>query len=420
MARVLWLLAALPLIAHAACADELADLKNPLVQVGITPTLLYEGSGIGDVAGGARQGATYAGNLHLQLALDGGKTWGVPGLTGWLDVLWITGGNPDNFAGDAQGVSNISAPPALRLYEAWLQYNFADNRYSILAGRYDLNSEFYRLTSGALFLNSSFGLGAAFGLSGFAGPSIFPDPSFGARFTFKPWPNVIWHNAVLDGAPLNRIDGSPNPFDARSGVLLVSELVFVDRPYNDAGQSARFRIGRYGGPPTYDSKVAFGVWYYTAAFPDLSVTAPNGAPLLRHGSEGAYLLADQTLLHGGDDGTARLLAAFLQLGFADPEVNRFGAYLGAGLVATGALPGRPSDQLGLGFAMARNSAHYDAAQLTSGLPVAAAETTIELTYLAQVKDWLAVQPDVQYVVYPNANPRIPNALVAQVEIELKF
>jgi carbohydrate-selective porin OprB len=37
-----------------------------------------------------------------------------------------------------------------------------------------------------------------------------------------------------------------------------------------------------------------------------------------------------------------------------------------------------------------------------------------------VNDWLAVQPDVQYVVYPNANPRIPNALVAQVEIELKF
>jgi len=32
--------------------------------------------------------------------------------------------------------THIAAPPAVRLYEAWLQYNFPGNRFSILAGRY--------------------------------------------------------------------------------------------------------------------------------------------------------------------------------------------------------------------------------------------------------------------------------------------
>src|SRR5207253_10183357 len=43
--------------------------------------------------------------------------------------------------------SNLEAPPpgAVRLEEAWLQQNLLDNRLSWLVGRYDLNTEFYRL-----------------------------------------------------------------------------------------------------------------------------------------------------------------------------------------------------------------------------------------------------------------------------------
>ena len=38
---------------------------------------------------------------------------------------------------------------------------------------YDLNSEFYRVESGGLFLNSSFGIGPEFARSGAGGPSPF-------------------------------------------------------------------------------------------------------------------------------------------------------------------------------------------------------------------------------------------------------
>jgi porin len=43
---------------------------------------------------------------------------------------------------------------------------FSRERLSLLGGRYDLNGEFYRLHSAALFLNSSFGMGPEFSQSG--------------------------------------------------------------------------------------------------------------------------------------------------------------------------------------------------------------------------------------------------------------
>jgi porin len=55
--------------------------------------------------------------------------------------------------GDAQGRSNLSAPSKITLNEAWFEYNRFDNRFSVLAGRYDLSGQFYRVQAAGLFLN---------------------------------------------------------------------------------------------------------------------------------------------------------------------------------------------------------------------------------------------------------------------------
>jgi porin len=70
--------------------------------------------------------------------------------------------------------------------------------------------------------------------------------------------------------------------------------------------------------------------------------------------------------------------------------------------------------------MARNGSSYLEAQQQAVSPVAAAETAIELSYLAQVAAWLALQPDVQYVIHPNTDPRLHNAAVAQLRFEMTF
>jgi porin len=398
-------------------AGDAPEFGAPLIKAGITPSIVYDGDAAANLGGGEKRGGTYASTLHVQFVFDGDKLVGVPGLTGFLDGLWITGGQPDLFAGDAQGVSNIAAPPALRLYEAWLQYNTPHDRFSFLLGRYDLNTEFYRLRSATLFLNSSFGIGPDFGKSGFGGPSIFPNTSLGIRFAYKPLPNGIVRFAILDGAPIDAEGGSRGPFDPHNGVLLVAEAAFVIHGSdNDKPFSTRFRIGRHSDLPPYDDKIAIGAWYYTASFNDLNAAA---VPSRHQGDGGAYLLLDHLLFESANDPKRRLMS-FVQLGIANPLVNRFGFYAGAGLTLSGLVPGRADDEVGVAMAMARNGSHYIEGQQSAGLPVTAAETAIELSYLVQATSWSAIQPDFQYVIHPNTDPRLRDAVVAQLRFEIKY
>jgi porin len=323
-------------------------------------------------------------------------------------------------AGDAQGVSNIQAPPGVRLEEAWLQRSFLDGRLSALIGRYDLNSEFYRLASAGLFLNSSFGIGPEFSGSGHGGPSIFPATSLGGRMEYKPTSNVVMRAAVLDGVPVDRDGGGTAAFRGGDGLLVVYEVAWLNRPAPSGHRKdRRFLIGRASGLDPYQDKIAVGGWHYTAGFDDLSARDAGGQPVRRHGSSGAYLVADK-LLYRSAAADARKVAGFVQLGTADARVNRFGAYLGMGVVATGFVPGRPTDEFGLAVAMARNGNHYLLGQQDTGQAARRAETTVELTYLSQLGPHVSLQPNVQYVIHPNTVAAVSNALTLQLRAEIAF
>ena len=48
------------------------------------------------------------------------------------------------------------------------------------------------------------------------------------------------------------------------------------------------------------------------------------------------------------------------------------------------------------------------------------EVTVELTYLAQFGSHMAVQPDLQFVLNPNTNPRIKDAVAFLLRFELSL
>jgi len=406
------------------CATARADTPAETDQTGslqgITPALVYNGAGFTNLRGGIRTGGTYTGNLNLQLTVDGASLLGWKDTLFYFDGLWIHGGQPSNFTGDAQGVSNISAPSAVKLYEAWVQRNILDNQFSTLVGLYDLSTEFYHLQSAGLFLNSSPGMGPEFALSGVEGPSIFPSTSVGARFAYKPARGVVLRTAILDGVPVDRPSGGRGIFKRGDGILIASEADFLDRPPpSDRPLSGRFRIGRQAMLPPYDEKLAIGGWYYSATFEDLVDLEPNGQPVRHHGSSGFYGLVDRVLYKEPGHPEKRI-AGFLQVGYGDIRVDRFGSYVGAGLTAVGVVSGRDSDELGLALAYARNGSHYMSSQRLQGIPVTSAEKAIEITYLMQLTKWLAVQPDLQYIIRPNTDPTIPNALAFQLRFEIAF
>jgi len=111
---------------------------------------------------------------------------------------------------------------------------------------------------------------------------------------------------------------------------------------------------------------------------------------------------------------------FGQLGIGDPRVNRFAYYTGGGLTFAALIPGRNQDQLGIAVAAAHNGTPFIKAQRNQGMREQRSEVTFELTYLAQFGSHLAVQPDLQFVINPNTDPKIKNAVAFMLRFELSF
>src|SRR6266851_5010146 len=73
-------------------AQDWIQTKDKLAKHGATLTVVYGGAVFSDLDGGVRRGQTYSGNLNLELSIDGERLLGRPGLTLFVDGLWVHGG----------------------------------------------------------------------------------------------------------------------------------------------------------------------------------------------------------------------------------------------------------------------------------------------------------------------------------------
>jgi porin len=416
-----------------ALTGDWGGARTALAARGVTLGAVYSGEVVANLAGGARRKTVYLDNVHLTLAADAGKLAGWTGTSFFLYGLGIDGANPSESVGDVQGVSNLAGYPTWKLYEAWVQRNFPGLGLSVLAGLYDLNSEFDDMESADLFANASQGIDPTFAFSGTSGPSIFPTTTIGARLVWMPTPSLVLQTAILDG-----VAGDPgNPrgthviLSRRDGALWATEAAYLVPSCSAAASpgggrrigrcpstsaDGRRRIGRFA-EPSYDAKLAVGIWYYTAALE--AVDRPDEADRRVHGDPGLYLLGD-AWLYRHDADPARGVTAFGRLGWADPRVDRFAFYAGGGLTYRGPIPGRGDDAIGAALASAFNGSDYRRSLARAGAPVGRAETDLEIFYRAAAAPWLTIQPDLQYVIGPDADPRRSNALSLDLRVTVAF
>ena len=106
------------------------------------------------------------------------------------------------------------------------------------------------------------------------------------------------------------------------------------------------------------------------------------------------------------------VGVFFQYGYADEDVSDVTDHVGAGLLWTGAFAGRDEDSIGLGVTYARLS---DAASFVHGH-----ETAIEWFYKIQLTPWLALKPDLQYIINPSGGGEIDDVLVGTVRVDMVF
>ena len=143
---------------------------------------------------------------------------------------------------------------------------------------------------------------------------------------------------------------------------------------------------------------------------------------------GAYLSLNQTLW--APDSTFASqgggLIAFGQFGWSDPRKNPVHWSLMGGLSATGVVPGRPMDAMGImgmWTAFSDNSGTWQSTTPSGGPgPPGGGESAIEAFYRFQLTPWLSVQPGVQFLGTPSGGDpsQLEDALVGYVMVELIF
>jgi porin len=254
-------------------------------------------------------------NLDVILDLDGGKLAGLNGTSAQLHFLGNHGSKPGAFGG--RGVDNIETPEGgntFKLYQAWIQQAFFDDRFSLRIGLYDLNSEFYATDASGMFLQPTYGIGDELAGTGQNGPSVFPTASFAVRARYESNGYYI-QGVTLDGVPgdPNNHQGTHVQFNKGDGVLNVMETgIPLDNTMPEG------------------NKLGVGLWRYTARFDAIDPSITD-----KQISRGFYAVAEKVLTHapGSNDPG---ISGFLRGGKTDGNTSQVDLSWSAGLVFSGA------------------------------------------------------------------------------------
>lgn len=368
--------------------------RAALSENGIDIEAVYTQDILSNVNGGVKKGTIGVSSAEANISIDGAKLYNVQGSHIQLDFLATAGNDPFNLTEAWQKSDNlVSDHHTLTLFQAWIEQEFMENKLSLKAGLYDLNSEFYVTNTSQIFLGRTYHIGLEFDETGQNGPSVYPVTAPAIRAKLKPTENTYIQFALLDeiaGVP-NHPNGIQFHFNPEDGALKVAEIGYASE---DSGH------------------YAIGGWQYSSSFPDFYDVDSEGNPIMRHGNQGFYFIAEKQILPH--------LNGFARFGASDTDINT-GAYAwSAGAVYDAIIPTRKDSQLGLAVSSSRNSPKWNQTQLDEGKVVSWTETIVELTYRDKLTPWLAIQPDIQYIITPNTDPDIGNAWLIGSRFVINF
>lgn len=404
--------------------ETLGLLPNPYESKGIKFTLTYVGEALSNVSGGLKRGTIYEGRLNAAMDLDLQKTAGWRGLSFHTNVFQIHGrGLSREYVGNLMLVSSIEALSTTRLYEAWFEQKFANDKWSVRAGQLAADTEFITSKYSDVFINSTYGWPAITGINLPSGGPSPPLAAVGARLKGEINDNITILAAIFNGDP-----AGPGPDDPQSrnryGVnfrvndppLMLGEIQYF---YNQQKNAK-------GLPGT----MKFGGWYHAGLFNDqrfaangLSQADPAAAPTpaqLRS-NYGLYSVFEQQLVRFSGKDDARGIGVFARVSGSPSDRNLIDFYADGGLNIKGLSASRPHDKIGLGFAHARIS---DAARALdrdfqvlaqSSRPIRDHETIFALSYLAEIRTGWTVHPTLQHVIHPSGGYAMPNGTVTPMK-----
>lgn len=366
--------------------------ENPKPAKSLSFSTTYTGEVLGNLSGGFKQGAIYEGVLTVGCEGDLEKLLQWKGASFVVNVIYPHGSSlTNNYVGDLNRVSNIDAFDTVRLSEVWLQQEFAQGKFSIRVGQLLADCEFFVSDNAAVFLNGAFGTPSIVALN--LRVPAYPMAAPGVRLRWNMNQAVSAQIGFFAGDTGDEIANNKHGMTWRlgsdRGMMGIAEVSYQRNAGTQAAPlNGTYKIGAFFHTPTM-----------TYAFP-----VENW-----RGDAGGVLIADQEFWRRGDQ---KVLGGFLRMGGAPAKRNFARFFFDGGLNFKGLI--RKDDVAGIGFS-------YTNLSDCAGVPIETRyEAILEATYKAQIRPWLCVQPDLQYIFNPGAVQAAPNAVVAGVRVTLSY
>ncbi|MDO9609241.1 MAG: carbohydrate porin [Brevundimonas sp.] len=349
----------------------------------------------GVVSGGAKRAGRYLDNLSVELDGDLEQAWGWRRARLHLSGLYNGGGEPNALAGTLQGVDNIEVgAQGARLFEAWIEQDLGGSA-TLLAGLYDLNSEFYATEASGLLLSPPFGIGSELASTGPNGPAIFPSSSLAARLRVGETDKTYVQFAVVNADARTIGDHGGVDTDLDHGVLAIAE------------------VGSHAPVGAAPIRYAIGVWRYNQRQDHIRDMTPDGDPV-RSIAQGAYALAEGPVW-GAAAPDGPQIDAFARLGVSDGDTTDFKGGWQAGLLVRQVFAARPDSQLSFGVHQGWLSSKARANLADTGAAPDRYEEGLELTYADRIGRF-TIQPDVQLIRYPGGLKDADDVVVVSLRV----
>ena len=390
--------------AAAAQAEEAALSSPPdrltggwmprmkLEEKGINPFAVWTTEGWANTMGGVHRGGWWNNLLEFGVELDTADLGWWEGGSFLVEAHWVWNLRDDETLEDMTGAFNpasgIMAAEHFRVFNLFYQHVWGEDRVVVKAGQIAVDDDFMLSDYTGLFLNSAFGampsqVGtplAANYLNSAAFP-IFPVASPGLFVRVRPADCFYSQLGLYYGTP--GLDERNNyGFDWASQSSPEMGLFWESGfSYQLANRPAATRLG---------------LSYHTGPMDDYAGSLQGSPDANRPDSPDFYAVQDWAVCLDAE-GTPKL-GAFTRIGVTPHEgLHIVTLYADAGLNWFGPIASRPDDVAGV--AVSHTAFGHDFRTSAPGGP-ADSETTVEMTYKAQVTPWFALQGDAQILFNP--------------------
>ncbi|MBW2373557.1 MAG: carbohydrate porin, partial [Deltaproteobacteria bacterium] len=369
--------------------------RQRLADRGVDPFARYVAGVWSNLRGGFATGARYEGFAYWGVDAD------LANLAGWtgarFHISWTAyhGGQPsEDLIGQfpASAVSGLEAERSFRFLEIYLEQELVRGQVQVKVGQLIADRDFFVSDYSEVFRNAnlgSFSVGRASPFAPFY-PVAAPGAVVSARFGEK-WRARFGVYTADPGLDESDNIGFDWGFD--NGAFMLGDITTERR--------------LFGLPASY----TVGAVFATAR--DLLWESGR----LVDENHGFYGMVDQALVLDSQD--SAVLGAFARVIYVprqDRSVQHW--YVDFGLAWTGPLPGRDRDVVALALVHTTFSRDYLDATERAGRDLTDQQTTVELTYRAQITDWLRVQPSLQLFFDPHRSSSNAVTLGLQAVIDL--